>query len=400
MKRTLLKAIYILLPLAALLVSCENDDSDLETLRMNSKEKPREIQISSPTFDDADPIPDVTSESYNDFVEGFDAKSVVTINFTANDATITQSGKTITVKKNGAHITLNCDSKTVKIIVSGETSNGSLTINSDVRCHLQLNNAYIKNENGAAVCCNSKKTMYVECVEGTENILQSAGNDSNLPGKACLFSEGQMCFSGKGYLLVYSDYKSGIASDDYIFIRPNTQIDVTCGTGHGLKAKDGIFINGGNLIVSTIFGGTKGLNCDTDIKINGGNIAIINNGSSRIDQITTDSGELANDTVSSAGIKTDTAFEMNGGYVQVYCSANDAKGIKTTGDFTMNGGKLYVVTMGDNVLASPKGIKSDSNITFNGGYSYIYSNNSLPLDADGKINVKEYKKQKSYLVEI
>jgi hypothetical protein len=138
---------------------------------------------------------------------------------------------------------------------------------------------------------------------------------------------------------------------------------------HGIKANDGIFINGGILNVEVSAAAAKGINCESNIIVNGGRTTVITTGNGTYDS---DDREAKG----SAGIKTDSTLNVNGGELWLKSTGSGRKGINADGDICFNGGSTYVVTTGNqyksnNDTASPKGIKADGNITISGGRIWV-----------------------------
>ena len=179
-------------------------------------------------------------------------------------------------------------------------------------------------------------------------------------------------FSGSGSLSVYGNYNNGIHSADYILFSAGNNIYVNSTTNNGIKANDGIIVNGGILNVETSGSGAKGLNCEDDIVINGGRTTVIATGNGEWD-----TEDL--ETKAAACIKADSVLTIKGGEVYVKATGSGGKGLKADWEAYISGGKIRVVTEGglyysngsqenhnytgntdnldDNYTSSPKGIK-------------------------------------------
>ena len=171
--------------------------------------------------------------------------------------------------------------------------------------------------------------------------------------KGALFSEGQILVSGKGLLNIYSVGKHCMASDDYVMVRPGTRLYLNSASGHGIKAKDYVYIKGGVINMEIAAEGAKGINCDSLVTIAGGRTTIINTGSTKLE---TDSlGQAV--TTACAGVKADYNMTMTGGTLNIKCTGDDAKGVNVAEPFLFTGGELNVVCTGQKVNVSPKGVK-------------------------------------------
>ena len=351
---------------------------------------PKDISLDfSPLEEPGETIPDDEDAlDYGDYVENTVWATTVRINFDGETATVTGNPSSVIVNVDGAHVTCTSAAKRVRYIVSGTTSNGSLKFYSDKKFQLQLNGVDITNPNGAAVNNQCGKSFYVVINEGTENTLRDGATYSmveNEDQKGALFSEGQILVSGKGTLNIYSQGKHCMASDDYVFVRPGCHLYLNSTSGHGIKAKDYVYIKGGVINMEIAADGVKGINCDSLVNITGGRTTIITSGTSKWE---TDSlGELV--STGCAGVKADYNMTMTGGTLNIKCTGDDAKGINVAQPFVFGGGELNVVCTGNQVNVAPKGVKCDTDCTIRGGSFYSCAPNGKALDVEGTLTIAE-----------
>ena len=351
---------------------------------------PKDISLDfSPLEEPGETIPDDEDAlDYGDYVENTVWATTVRINFDGETATVTGNPSSVIVNVDGAHVTCTSAAKRVRYIVSGTTSNGSLKFYSDKKFQLQLNGVDITNPNGAAVNNQCGKSFYVVINEGTENTLRDGATYSmveNEDQKGALFSEGQILVSGKGTLNIYSQGKHCMASDDYVFVRPGCHLYLNSTSGHGIKAKDYVYIKGGVINMEIAADGAKGINCDSLVNITGGRTTIITSGTSKWE---TDSlGELV--STGCAGVKADYNMTMTGGTLNIKCTGDDAKGINVAQPFVFGGGELNVVCTGNQVNVAPKGVKCDTDCTIRGGSFYSCAPNGKALDVEGMLTIAE-----------
>ena len=285
----------------------------------------------------------------------------------SNPTAKTENGVTVTV--NGNHIKADHGSeKGICYIVSGTTSKGSFTVVGDKKYEVMLNGANITNPDSAALNLLSKKRAYVVLADGTSNVLTD-GTSSQNDHKGALYCKGKLLFSGTGSLEVYGNYNNAIHSADYILFSTGSNIYAKSTANHGIKANDGIFINGGILNVEVSAAAAKGINCESNIVVSGGRTTVITTGNGTYD---TDDKEAKG----SAGIKADSTFTMYGGELWLKSTGSGGKGINVDQGADLNGGSVYVVTTGSqykysNDTASPKGIKADGAITISGGRIWV-----------------------------
>ena len=351
---------------------------------------PKEIELDySPLEEPAEVIPDDEDAlDYGDYVENTSWATTVRITFDGETATVTGNPTSVIVNVDGAHVTVTNAAKRVRFIVTGTTDNGSLKFYSERKFQLQLNGVDITNPHGAAVNNQCGKSLYLVMNEGTVNTLRD-GQEYVMVGdedqKGAIFSEGQILVSGKGQLNVYSVGKHCMASDDYIFVRPGSQLYFNSTSGHGIKAKDYIHIKGGVINMEIAADGAKGMNCDSLICVTGGRTTIINTGTS-----VAGVDSLGNETsTGAAGVKCDYNLVMTGGTLNIKCTGNDAKGINAAQPSTFGGGELNVVVTGQQTTVAPKGVKCDTNLTIGGGSFYSCAPNGKALDVDGSLIIAD-----------
>ena len=351
---------------------------------------PKEIVLDYSDLEEpAERIPeDEDAADYGDYVENNSWPTTVRITLDEGTATVTGTTSSIIANIDGAHVTITSAAKRVRYIVTGSTSNGSLKFYSERKFQLQLNGVDITNPNGAAVNNQCGKSFYLVINEGTVNTLRDGANYEMVDEedqKAALFSEGQILVSGKGLLNIYSVGRHCMASDDYVFVRPGTKMYLNSTSGHGIKAKDYVYIKGGVINMEIAADGAKGINCDSLITIAGGRTTILTSGSTKQE---TDS--LGN-TVSTgcAGVKSDYNITMTGGTLNIKCSGDDAKGINVAEPLLFTGGELNVVVTGKQNTVAPKGVKCDTDCTIQGGSFYSCAPNGRAIDVEGSLTIAE-----------
>ena len=344
---------------------------------------PKEILLDdSELTEPTERIPeDEDAADYEDYVENTSWSTRVYITLNGETATVTGNPAGVIATINGAHVTITSVAKRVKYIVSGATSNGSLKFYSERKFQIQLDGVDITNPNGAAINNQCGKSLYLVMTEGKVNTLRDGENYEMVDEedqKGTIFSEGQILVSGKGLLNVYSVGRHCMVSDDYIFVRPGSRMYLNSTSGHGIKAKDYVYIKGGVINMEIAADGGKGINCDSLINITGGRTTIINTGSTKLE---TDS--LGNEvTTAASGLKSDCNITMKGGKLNIKCTGDDAKGVNMVQPFVFTGGELNVVCTGNKVNVSPKGIKCDSSCSIQGGYIYSCAPNGKALDVE------------------
>ena len=332
---------------------------------------------------------DVADEYFpdeEDMLENNEFTTEVAIDL-SNPAAKTENGVEVTV--NGGHITANHGSeKKICYVVSGSTDNGSFTVVGDKKYEVKLNGASITNPDSAALNLLSSKRAYVVLADGTTNTLTD-GTASKNDHKGALYCKGKLMFNGSGALEVTGNYNNGIHSADYIVFRKGNNVYVKSTANHGIKANDGVYINGGIINVEVSATAAKGINCESHIMINGGRTTVLTTGNGTYDS---DDQEAKG----AAGIKADSTFTMYAGEVRLKSTGSGGKGLNVDMDADINGGSMYVITEGgqyksNNDTASPKGIKVDGNLNVNGGLVMVRTKgyNGEGIESKGTLTVTD-----------
>jgi hypothetical protein len=286
----------------------------------------------------------------------------------SNPVAKTENGVEVTVS--GGHVTANHGTaKKICYVVSGKTTNGSLTILGEKKYAVKLSGVSITNPDSAALNLLSGKRAFIILADGTTNMLAD-GTGGNQKG--ALYCKGKLLFNGTGMLSVTGNTNNAIHSADYIVFNKGNNIYAKSTANHGIKANDGIYINGGILNVEVTAAAAKGINCESNIIVNGGRTSVLTTGNGTYD---TDDCEAKG----AAGIKTDSTLTVNGGELWLKSTGAGGKGINADGEACFNGGSVYVVTTGgqyksNNDTSSPKGIKADGNISISGGRIWVRTN--------------------------
>ncbi len=301
--------------------------------------------------------PATTAEAYypeeEDNIANNSFTTEVTIIYDGNN--VSYAGiEGVTVTADGAHVTVDHGSaKNICYVVSGTTDNGSLTIIGDKKYEVKLSGVDITNPDSTALNLLSKKRAFV--VLSGSNRLADGTSSKAEDQKGALYCKGKLLVSGNGSLEVYGNYNNAIHSADYIVFGQGVNVYAKSTANHGIKANDGIFINGGILNVEVTAAAAKGINSESNIVVNGGRTTVITTGNGTYDS---DDRE----TKAAAGIACDSTYTQNGGEVFLKSTGSGGKGLKTDYEAYISGGKLHILTTGgvyssNGDTSSPKGIK-------------------------------------------
>ena len=383
-------SIVLLVASMMLIAGCSSDDVIVNNLNIDMANGNSSTTGELATFDvaidktTAEPT-DAATEIFpydEDVLENNEFTTEVSIDL-SNPEAKTENGVEVTVED--GHIKANHgETKKVCYMVSGTTANGSFTVLGNKKYAVKLNGANITNPDSAALNLLSGKRAYIILADGTTNTLTDGIGGEQ---KGALYCKGKLLFNGSGSLSVTGNTNNGIHSADYIVFRTGNNVYVKSTANHGIKANDGIYINGGILNVEVSTAAAKGINCESDIIINGGRTTVITTGNGTYD---TDESEAKG----AAGIKADLTLTMNGGELWLKSTGSGGKGISTDTETIFNGGNVYVVTTGsqyssNNDIASPKGIKTDGNITITGGKIWVRTsgNNGEGIETKSELSI-------------
>ena len=344
---------------------------------------------------------DVADEYFpdeEDMLENNEFTTEVAIDL-SNPTAKTENGVEVTV--NGGHITANHGSeKKICYVVSGSTTNGSFTVVGDKKYEVRLNGVSIANPDSAALNLLSSKRAYVVLADGTTNTLAD-GTASKNDHKGALYCKGKLMFNGSGALEVTGNYNNGIHSADYIVFRKGNNIYAKSTANHGIKANDGIYINGGIINVEVSAAAAKGINCESHIMINGGRTTVLTTGNGTYDSddqeakgaaginmnggslyVITEGGQYKsnNDTASPKGIKVDGNLTINGGLVMVRTKGYNGEGIESKGMLTVTDGSVQVAAYDD-------AINSAKDMYIKGGNIVAIGTNNDGLDTNGNMYI-------------
>ena len=315
----------------------------------------------------------------------------VTVAYSGSSASVNTSDNSVICYTDGAYVTIDMltnSVKNVEIVVSGKSDDGQLKIYGEKKFKLTLSGVELTSSKGPAINDQCKKRAFVHLAEGTTNRLTDAASYSEEPRylnggssasedrRGCFFSEGNLIFSGTGVLVVEGNYKHGIVTDGYFYMRPGVTLAVTGAAKNAIHVKGdeddgiGVYMAGGLVYANVSSTAGKGIKTDLDAEIAGGKLLLNTSGNA-----TYDSDEK--DTSSSAGIKTDGSVIISGGTHTLKSTGTGGKGINADKEVRVSGSETTVTTTGgkfyysQSLTSSPKGVKADGDITISGGKQNI-----------------------------
>ena len=374
-------------------------------------------------------ISDITSVEVVRSQESGVEANTVNIVYNGSTATVTKADNIsnyVTAEVSGAHVTITqtnteaIDNDEITYVLSGSTTDGSLTLDGSYKCTVSLAGLTMTNPNGAAINITNKKRIQLSAMNGTENTLTDGSNGSQ---KACIYSKGQLQLQGKGTLNVAGNTKHAIKSGDYISVK-NLTLNITKAVGDGISCEeyfqmksgtvtisgtgdDGIqcdlggdtstgettnhddedsgnvYIEGGTLNINVTAAAAKGIKADGDIKISGGDITVNTTGGGAWDS--DDKKVKASSCLSADGNMT-----ISGGTMNLNSTGAGGKGINGDGTFTATGGTTTIKTSGNAVVASSSGnlstVSSSSQLD---RYDSDYKSSPKGIKIDGAITISD-----------
>ena len=266
----------------------------------------------------------------------------------------------VTVSTSGANVTVNSTMANVPYIISGTSTNGSLTIYSTSSFYLILSSLNLTSNSTAAINLASNMNVTL-ALRGTSSLTDNANSAVN----GAFYAAGGLTIGGAGTLQITGNAK------------------------HGLSVDGALTVNSGTLrILET---DSDGIHGSSDLTWNGGTLDIVSPGSDGLDisgDITLQNGDLSINTTAETQrcIKVSGIFTMNNGSLTLHASGADSKGIKGDSSVNINGGNLTIVHSGD----MSKGIKCDTDINVTGGTIDITASGSTVLENVNNQNVPAY----------
>lgn len=246
------------------------------------------------------------------------------------------SNNGVSVTYNGADVTVNSTMANVPYVVSGSSSNGSLTMYSTSSYYLALSSLSLTSNNSAAInlASNINATL---ALRGISTLADGANSAIN----GALYTAGALTINGTGTLQVTGNGKHGISVEGALTVNSGT-INILDTDSDGIHGSSNLIWNGGTLNITSA--GSDGLDFSGTVDINDGILTIHTSAESQ------------------RCIKVTNTFTMMGGILHLYVTGNDGKGIKGDADILLNDGFISIEVAG----AGSHGISSDTDISIGG----------------------------------
>lgn len=361
-----------------------------------------------------------SASNYLDFVENTNFSYQVVIKYTGTDAKVENTPSGVSVTKSGADLTITSSLAGVEYILSGNTDNGSLNINSQENVKITLDNCHIKNPDGSAVSVSGAPYTYM-VLKGDNNYLEdgfipkTTKVNENPDGdgsanytiedlkqqsqqmvkdaangikqvknsiKGTIFVERNLVFSGNGKLSIQCFSKTGIRADEELAFRSGNVITVRSHEGKGVSGKTAVIIYGGALNIDTGQSNKRGISSKGILAIYGGRTIVLSAGGDKAEGIeakgvmTINGGDIRIAS-SDDGVNAGEDLVVNGGCIYACSPNNDA--LDANGNLIINGGTILAIGGGGPECGLDANDEAGFNLYINGGTVLaIGARNSIP----------------------
>ena len=253
--------------------------------------------------------------------------------------------------------------------LTGSSTNGNITINTEEEVTLILDNLELTNDKGPAIQIENAKKTVITLNENTTNKL-SDGKNTNQDYNAVIYSKDDLTINGEGTLEIETTFENGIKCNDELKIMSGN-ININSNT-NGIIGKDSVTIKSGNINIKSNGEGIKtnneekgniiiedaniniesqedGIEADNDLTITNGTFTITTgNGASELS--VKQGWENTNDTeeeISQKAIKATNRTIETGTF---NINSND-DGIHSNGNLTINNGTFEIKSSDDGIHA-------------------------------------------------
>lgn len=311
--------------------------------------------------------------------------SSIYVEFNNNGATVRHevSSEDFVVNVDGANVSIvNSSVENLSYYLSGTTSDGSFSLESEVAYNIILDNIELTSTTTVPLNLSKNVERNIILANSSSNILT---DDTESDGKAVINTKGTTNISGNGTLTINANKKHGISSDN------------------------DININGVTLNINHTADESKGLKSDCSISLTNSDVTIVSSGSLTLEEL-----DLGYDPTYCTAIGADLNFEMNGGNLSITLPESNVagRGIKVDGDITIFNGNVNIIshsggdtyTNSDGEIDSYKSscIKADGNIYFYDGNIILEATGAAGkcVNADGEIHLGKENEENTLVLDM
>ena len=311
--------------------------------------------------------------------------SSIYVEFNNNGATVRHevSSEDFVVNVDGANVSIvNSSVENLSYYLSGTTSDGSFSLESEVAYNIILDNIELTSTTTVPLNLSKNVERNIILANSSSNILT---DDTESDGKAVINTKGTTNISGNGTLTINANKKHGISSDN------------------------DININGVTLNINHTADESKGLKSDCSISLTDSDVTIVSYGSLTLEEL-----DLGYDPTYCTAIGADLNFEMNGGNLSITLPESNVagRGIKVDGDITIFNGNVNIIshsggdtyTNSDGEIDSYKSscIKADGSIYFYDGNIILEATGAAGkcVNADGEIHLGKENEENTLVLDM
>lgn len=357
------------------------------------------VELGTSDFETFDITPDYSDlaervlcdTARGEYVENTKFDDVVSIRFDGQKASVEGDNADLKVQTKGAHVTLTAANK-VRVELSGTTTDGSLKVVGDKKVCIVLSGANIKNPQGPALSCLSKKECYL--VTDSASVLSDdslyvkpvktkkkdeAKAEEEEQQKGCVFAEGKLAISGTGLLKIVGRGADAIHSDKSIFVRRGTKLDIEAYGGDAIQAQNNVRIEGGAINILSTSRGCSAIAAKRLVEIAGGRTVVLSN---------TPGGK---GNKNSRGIKCDSLIHISNAVVRIKEESRGGKGIRCGQDIRIEKSIVDVITLGQDDKATGsknKGVKAENEVRIDSSRVRIRSLNGYTEALEGRHRIE------------
>lgn len=365
---------------------------------------------------------------------------------TFSNECLIELGDIVSINGKGAWLDDNCIkiSQSGVYTISGKLSDGLIFVETSDTVKLILNNAEIKNEDGAAIISESDK-LIINNAEGTENSLKDSKEytysldfESEDKHNSTIYTKGDLIFTGGGTLNIKAKHGDAVTSGGFLSMRKSTvtidaedvgliaengisaesltlnitsekdciktgdsesasvsftdsNLTLSSEGNDGIQAKGPLFINNGMLDIKT--GGD--INADSELSskgLKGNGIKLIN---AEININSTDHAVKSEGTSEFSGGKLTLSSSMGKGITSegeltvnntIITVSDASEGIECKNKLTINSGSINIRSHDDGINTGGDEFSGNHALNINGGSVYINADGD-GIDSNGDINI-------------
>lgn len=272
--------------------------------------------------------------------------------------------------------------------LTGEITNGCITIEALGNVKLILDNVKITNNNGPAINVISAKNVMIYLSDNSVNYLTDGNDYKDMDADGAIFSKSDLFFDGNGSLNVTANYLDGIVSnDDLVFLNGNYVISAN---DDAIRGKDSVTIVDGDYKIKSLGDGIKSTNTEENkgyIVIHNGEFNIDANldGIQALSKLVIYDGKYSITTGGGSKNNSPSSFNMRG-YMEE--DTDSKKGLKATSNIVINNGEFIFDTYDDSIHSNQDVGIVNGTFTISSGDYGIHADNLLVID-NGDIKILE-----------